>query len=99
MTMDSQKNWTKTEHVEELEATETKTDSDREGEKEVARVETTMNKTKWLACIALCISYSTAFQQNAVTAAIAKHIDDELGEDFSYFLPLVPFTFSAANMT
>jgi hypothetical protein len=39
----------------------------------------TMNKTKWLACIALGFSYTTAFQQNSCTAAIVKHIDAELG--------------------
>ncbi len=39
-----------------------------------------MTKAKWLACAALCISYTTAFQQNACTAAIVKHIDAELGK-------------------
>jgi hypothetical protein len=38
-----------------------------------------MTKAKWLACIALGFSYTTAFQQNACTAAIVKHIDSELG--------------------
>jgi hypothetical protein len=38
-----------------------------------------MTKAKWLACIALGFSYTTAFQQNACTAAIVKHIDTELG--------------------
>jgi len=38
-----------------------------------------MTKEKWLACIALGLSYTTAFQQNACTAAIVKHIDEELG--------------------
>lgn len=70
------------EHVEKAEAVtvDNASDSDREDEKAAARTETRMTKTKWLACISLCISYSTAFQQNAVTAAIAKHIDDELGK-------------------
>jgi hypothetical protein len=45
----------------------------------LSRTQTTMNKTKWLACIALCFSYTTAFQQNSCTAAIVKHIDTELG--------------------
>lgn len=70
-------------HVEKVDQVETAvadhaSDSEHE-EKQPARVETRMTKAKWLACISLCISYSTAFQQNAVTAAIAKHIDDELG--------------------
>jgi hypothetical protein len=46
---------------------------------EVARPQKTMTKAIWLACIALCLSYTTAFQQNSCTAAIVKHIDAELG--------------------
>jgi hypothetical protein len=41
--------------------------------------QTTMNKEKWLACIALCLAYTTAFQQNSCTGAILKHIDEALG--------------------
>jgi hypothetical protein len=44
------------------------------------RTDTSMNKAKWLACIALCLAYTTAYQQNACTAAILKHIDEELGK-------------------
>jgi hypothetical protein len=43
------------------------------------RTETTMNKAKWLACVALCLAYTTAYQQNACTSAILKHIDEKLG--------------------
>ncbi len=39
----------------------------------------TMTKAVWLACIGLGLAYTTAFQQNACTTAIVKHIDDELG--------------------
>jgi hypothetical protein len=39
-----------------------------------------MNLTKWLACIGLGLSYSTAIQQHACTATIVKHIDAALGE-------------------
>jgi hypothetical protein len=46
---------------------------------DVARPQKTMTKAIWLACIALCLSYTTAFQQNSCTAAIVKHIDAELG--------------------
>jgi hypothetical protein len=46
---------------------------------EVARPQKTMTKAIWLACIALCFSYTTAFQQNSCTAAIVRHIDAELG--------------------
>ena len=45
-----------------------------------AHAEIRMTKAKWLACIALSLSYTTAFQQNACTAAIVKHIDAELGK-------------------
>jgi hypothetical protein len=43
------------------------------------RTQTTMNKEKWLACIALCLAYTTAFQQNSCTGAILKQIDEALG--------------------
>jgi hypothetical protein len=56
--------------------------SDSEDEPPLARAQTTMTKTKWLACIALCLCYTTAFQQNACTSAIVKHIDAELGMSF-----------------
>ena len=82
--MDTSKDTTKTEHVELAEMREVKMaspDSTSEVKEPVSQPETRMTKAKWLACIALCISYSTAYQQNAVTAAIAKHIDDELGKD------------------
>jgi hypothetical protein len=42
----------------------------------------TMTKAVWLACIGLGLAYTTAFQQNACTTAIVKHIDDELGMSF-----------------
>lgn len=70
------------EHLEVVKSSTADNGSDSEhDEKPPPAVETRMTKAKWLACISLCISYSTAFQQNAVTAAIAKHIDDELGEE------------------
>ena len=46
-----------------------------------------MTPAIWLACISLCLSYTTAFQQNACTAAIVKHIDAELGLSL-YRIPL-----------
>ena len=45
----------------------------------IQRTEPTMNKAKWLACVALCLAYTTAYQQNACTSAILKHIDEKLG--------------------
>jgi hypothetical protein len=42
--------------------------------------ETGMTKAKWLACIALCLSYTTSYQQNACTSAILKQIDEKLGK-------------------
>jgi nicotinamide riboside transporter PnuC len=44
------------------------------------RAQTSMSKTKWLACIALCICYTTAFQQHMCTSSIVKHIDAALGK-------------------
>ena len=49
-------------------------------EEEVGPRESSMNTTKWLACAALALSYSTAIQQHACTASIVKHIDAALGE-------------------
>lgn len=45
-----------------------------------------MNRAKWLACIAMCLSYTTAYQQNACTAAIVNHINAELGELHIFYL-------------
>jgi hypothetical protein len=45
----------------------------------IDRVQTSMNKTKWIACIALCVCYTTAFQQHMCTSSIVKHIDAALG--------------------
>jgi hypothetical protein len=42
-------------------------------------IEPRMTKAKWLACIALGISYTTAFQQGATVGAIIKSIDEALG--------------------
>jgi hypothetical protein len=61
-----------------------KADVSSNDEDEIARPQKTMTKAIWLACIALCLSYTTAFQQNSCTAAIVKHIDAELGR--SWFL-------------
>lgn len=47
---------------------------------EIGPKESSMNTTKWLACAALALSYSTAIQQHACTATIVKHIDAALGE-------------------
>lgn len=43
------------------------------------RKDTGMNRAKWLACISLCLAYTTAYQQSACTSAILKHIDEKLG--------------------
>jgi hypothetical protein len=39
-----------------------------------------MTRAKWLACIALAVSYTTSFQQAACLGAIIKSIDEALGE-------------------
>jgi hypothetical protein len=56
--------------------------SDSEDEAPLIRTQPTMTKAKWLACVALCLCFTTAFQQNACTSAIVKHIDAELGIGF-----------------
>jgi hypothetical protein len=38
-----------------------------------------MNRAKWLACLALAMSYTTAIQQQMSTASVVKHIDAALG--------------------
>ena len=58
----------------------TSDDSSQVIEEEVGPKESSMNTTKWLACAALALSYSTAIQQHACTASIVKHIDAALGE-------------------
>ncbi|TLD18252.1 Neutral ceramidase B [Venturia nashicola] len=55
-----------------------------EAEIENGEQESSMNRTKWLACIALGLSYSTALQQHACTATIVKHIDAALGPTSYY---------------
>jgi hypothetical protein len=47
-------------------------DADDEGE-------SGMTRAKWLACFALGLSYTTAFQQGACLGAIVKSIDEALG--------------------
>jgi hypothetical protein len=42
-----------------------------------------MTKAKWLACFALGLSYTTAFQQGACLGAIVKSIDEALGKSWS----------------
>ena len=51
-------------------------------------IEPRMTKAKWLACIALGISYTTAFQQGATLGAIIKSIDEALGMFMKSFPPL-----------
>jgi hypothetical protein len=41
--------------------------------------DTGMTRAKWLACFALGLSYTTAFQQGACLGAIVKSIDEALG--------------------
>jgi hypothetical protein len=41
--------------------------------------ESGMTRAKWLACFALGLSYTTAFQQGACLGAIVKSIDEALG--------------------
>jgi hypothetical protein len=54
--------------------------SAEERDNEEGAEQSSMNLTKWLACIALGLSYTTAIQQQACTASIVKHIDIALGK-------------------
>jgi hypothetical protein len=49
----------------------------------IDRAPTKMSSTAWIACIALCICYTTAFQQHMCTSSIVKHIDAALGMIFT----------------
>ncbi|KAE9992342.1 hypothetical protein EG327_009296 [Venturia inaequalis] len=60
------------------------------------RTDTTMNRAKWLACIALCLTYTTSFQQNSCTAAILKRIDEKLGPTTYYNWMLTAYTISVS---
>lgn len=74
-------------HIEKARSHEEPTDSQGESR---------MTKAKWLACIALGLSYTTAFQQHACTATILKHIDDALGPTAHYNWMLSAYTISVA---
>ncbi|KAK2794657.1 hypothetical protein FQN51_000755 [Onygenales sp. PD_10] len=76
----------------------TSTKEANSSEDALAQPETRMTKAKWLAAIALCISYTTAFQQNACTAAIVKHIDVELGPTTYYNWMLSGYSISVSVM-
>jgi MFS family permease len=54
-------------------------DVDLQSEEDFSGVDSRMNVTKWMACIALGLSYTTAIQQHSCTATIVKHIDIALG--------------------
>ncbi|KIW02082.1 uncharacterized protein PV09_06575 [Verruconis gallopava] len=51
---------------------------------EAPAVKHKITTTQWLAIIALALSYMTAFQQGACTAAIVKSIDEALGPTTYY---------------
>ncbi|KAF2664163.1 MFS general substrate transporter [Microthyrium microscopicum] len=55
-----------------------------------------ISRAKWLAIIALCLSYTTTVQQNACTAAIVKHIDAELGPTNYYNWILSAYSISVS---
>jgi hypothetical protein len=67
-------------NVQRVETINVSNESDDASESESNR----MNATKWLACIALGMSYTTALQQQACTASIVRHIDIELGPTSYY---------------
>lgn len=53
--------------------------SETASEEDFGRVDSRMSFAKWMACIALGLSYTTAIQQHSCTATIVKHIDIALG--------------------
>jgi hypothetical protein len=57
---------------------------------------TRMTKAKWLACLALGLGYTTAFQQLACTGTILRHIDEELGHSSQYNWMLAAYTLAQA---
>jgi hypothetical protein len=86
--------------VEEVEMFDTKlstiptehlrSDSEDEGAANpLDRAPTSMSRTAWIACIALCVCYTTAFQQHMCTSSIVKHIDAALGMSLSHVWPFV----------
>lgn len=55
-----------------------------------------MTRAKWLACIALGLGYTTAFQQLACTGTILRPIDQELGHSPHYNWMLASYTLCSA---
>ncbi len=53
--------------------------SETASEEDFGPVDSRMSFAKWMACIALGLSYTTAIQQHSCTATIVKHIDIALG--------------------
>lgn len=60
--------------VDQIEVVDTNTTSSEENQERAK-----MTLTKWLALVSLALSYMTAFQQGACSAAIIKSIDEALG--------------------
>ena len=52
---------------------------DLQSEEDLNVAESRMSLAKWMACLALGLSYTTAIQQHSCTATIVKHIDIALG--------------------
>lgn len=55
-----------------------------------------MTRAKWLACIALGLGYTTAFQQLACTGTILRPIDQELGHTPHYNWMMASYTLCSA---
>jgi hypothetical protein len=73
-TMDAAKD-SKKESISQIETVASHTSSD-----EPPHARAPMTTQQWLAILALALSYMTAFQQGACSAAIVKSIDEALGE-------------------
>ncbi|TID24217.1 Neutral ceramidase B [Venturia nashicola] len=75
---------------------EPEVNTDNGDEPALQKPDTSMNKAKWLACIALCLANTTQFQQQCTTSVILKYIDEKLGPTTYYNWMLTAYTIAVA---
>ena len=85
MTVSSDRNEIYLENMEKKDATHMEMVSSKTSDEglsggSITEESTEMTRAKWLALIALGLSYTTAFQQGACIGAIVKSIDEALGK-------------------
>jgi len=71
----------KEDYVQAVEHVNPSYDGDVKGRESVSTGdgEARMTTAKWLACVALALAYTTAFQQGSLLGSIVKSIDEDLG--------------------